>query len=54
MRDRGSCVTGACVAGGIHGEGGCVAGETATEADGTHPTGMHSSCQIETDGKYFL
>ena len=24
--------------------GGCVAGETATAADGTHPTGMHSCC----------
>ena len=22
--------------------GACVAGETATAADGTHPTGMHS------------
>ena len=38
----------ACVAGGMHGgghawqEGVCVAGETATAADGTHPTGMHS------------
>ena len=29
--------------GGMHGGGGaCVAGETATAADGTHPTGMHS------------
>ena len=28
---------------GMHGRGGaCVAGETATEAGGTHPTGMHS------------
>ena len=25
------------------GEGACVAGETATAAGGTHPTGMHSS-----------
>ena len=24
----------------------CVAGETATAADGTHPTGMHSCLQI--------
>ena len=23
-------------------KGGCVAGEMATAADGTHPTGMHS------------
>ena len=35
--------------GGVHGEGdmrggggACMAGETATAADGTHPTGMHS------------
>ena len=36
---------GACVAGGVCGGGGggpCVAGETATAEDGTHPTGMHS------------
>ena len=30
------------VGGGVHGRGVCVAGETATAADGTHPTGMHS------------
>ena len=41
-------MAGACVAGGydrggdMHGRGACVAGETATAADGTHPTGMHS------------
>ena len=34
--------------GGMHGSGGyawqgaCVTGDTATAADGTHPTGMHS------------
>ena len=48
---------GACVAGRMHGRGtlgvcmagghvwlggACVAGETATAADSTHPTGMHS------------
>ena len=48
---------GVCVAGeghgrgygGMHGRGcalqggeACMAGETATAADGTHPTGMHS------------
>ena len=33
---------GACMAGGMRGKGACVAGETATAADGTHPTGMHS------------
>ena len=30
------------VAGGVHDKGACVAGETATAADGTHPTVMHS------------
>ena len=28
--------------GGMHGRGVCMAGETATAADGTHPTGIHS------------
>ena len=28
--------------GGVHGREACVAGETATVADGTHPTAMHS------------
>ena len=28
------------------GGGACVAGETATAADGTHPTGMHS-CSLQ-------
>ena len=28
--------------GGVRGGGACVAGETATAADGTHPTGMLS------------
>ena len=37
----------ACVAGGVHGGGTCVAGETATAADGTHPTGMHSCYQCK-------
>ena len=32
----GVCMVGVCVEGGMH------AGETATEAGGTHPTGMHS------------
>ena len=27
---------------GIHDRGTCMVGETATAADGTHPTGMHS------------
>ena len=45
-----------CVAGGAHGKGGMcgrgcawqesrMAGKTATAADGTHPTGMHSCLQ---------
>ena len=34
---------GACITGGhVWQEGACMAGETATAADGTHPTGMHS------------
>ena len=50
IHDRG-CVTGRgeCVAGGMHGTGGghvwqgvCMAGETATAAGDTHPTGTHS------------
>ena len=32
----------ACIIPSVHMGGGCVAGETATAADGTHPTGMHS------------
>ena len=39
------CGRGACMAGGgmcVWGGGVCVAGETATAAEGTHPTGMHS------------
>ena len=31
---------------GVHGEGVCVAGETATEAGGTHSTGMFSCCKF--------
>ena len=43
MHGRGACMVGghawqgACMAG-----EGCVAGDTATAADGTHPTGMHA------------
>ena len=33
---------GVCVAGGAYVAGVCMAGDTATAADGTHPTGMHS------------
>ena len=53
MRGRGACVAGdvreGCVAGGMcdgvvcgRREGACMAGEMATAADGTYPTGMHS------------
>ena len=37
---QGACMVRVCMAGGMH--GGHVAGEMATAADGTHPTGMHS------------
>ena len=37
---------GACMAGGVCGGGACMTGETATAADGTHPTGMHSCFRI--------
>ena len=39
MRGEGGCTWqgGAC-------QGACMAGETSTAADGTHPTGMHSCC----------
>ena len=40
MRGRGHMHgKGICMAGGMHA---CVAGQTATAADGTHPTGTHS------------
>ena len=51
MHRRGTCMTGGmlevCMAGGggMCGRRACVAGETATAADGTHPTGMPSCCQ---------
>ena len=49
----GMCGRGACMVGGmhcmghawhrgVHDRGVCMARETATAADGTHPTGMHS------------
>ena len=57
MHDRGMhggehAWQGACVAGGhawqgcVRGQEACMAGETATAADGTPPTGMHS-CNTE-------
>ena len=53
VRGRGACVVGACTTRGRAWQGACmaggtcVAGETATEADGTHPTGMHSCYQCK-------
>ena len=43
MHGRGACMCrrGTCVAGG-HAWGACLAGKTATSADGTYSTGMHS------------
>ena len=43
--------------GDVHGRGGggaCVAGETATAADGTHPAGMHSCLKGILVHKSFL
>ena len=43
---------GVCVVkggGGMHGEGSVCAGQTATEAGGTHPTGMHSCSFVNYD-----
>ena len=37
----------------VEGRGACVAGETATAADGTYPTGMHSCCK-EVSAKSFI
>ena len=58
MAEGGVHGEGACMAkGDMHGEGGyvwrrwggvCVAGETATAADGTHPTAMRS-CFVYVD-----
>ena len=41
---KGTCALkgGMCAKGGMCGMGACMAGETATAADGTHPAGMHS------------
>ena len=47
----------ACVENSVRGGGvACVTGETATAADGTHPTGMHSSSSlcVGTEYLYFL
>ena len=46
MHDRGLGWPGACMVGG--GGRACVTGETATAADGTHPTGMHACLFVQT------
>ena len=38
---QGMCMAGGHAWRGVHGRGASVAGETATTAGGTHPTGMH-------------
>ena len=38
-----ACVKNSVQGGSMHGRGECIAGETATAANGTHPTGMHSN-----------
>ena len=38
LHDKGVCMVRTCMVRGCA----CVAGEMATAADGTHPTGMHS------------
>ena len=42
VHGRGCAWPGACVTGGHAWQGVCMPGETATAADGTHPTGIHS------------
>ena len=46
MHGGGMCGRGACMAGG----GACVAGETATAVDSTHPTGIHYCISIYFSG----
>ena len=47
VHGRGACMAGGCTwQGGVHGRGACVAGEMATAAGDTHPTGMHSCCEL--------
>ena len=59
---QGACMVGVCMAGDVcgsgdvwkgHAWGTCMAGETATTAGGTHPTGMHS-CSISAYKKIWL
>ena len=39
---EGVCMAGGMSVGGMCGRGACMAGETTTAVDSTHPTGMHS------------
>ena len=39
---EGACMAGGHVWWGMQGRRACMAGETATTVDGTHPTGEHS------------
>ena len=60
MHGRGACMAGAVHGrrhawqrghawqGGMRGRGACVAGELATAAGGTHPSGMHSCSSNKT------
>ena len=47
----GLCMAGACMARGCAWWGACMAGETATTVDSTHPTGMHSCYINDFDAK---
>ena len=48
----GMCGRGACMVRGMRDMEACMAGETATSADGTHRTGMHS-CLLICHGLYY-
>ena len=46
--ETGACIAGGMCGGGVRIRGACVA------ADGTHPPGMHSSCEIISHGNHFV
>ena len=48
MLHGGACMAGGVGGGGMHGGGRGVAGKTATEVGGTHPSGMHSCFSIRS------
>ena len=56
---RGVCMVegcawqGRCMVGGVCGRGAYMPGDTATAADGTHPTGMHSCLHMLIFGAKF-